>query len=336
MTTPVETTTAFTCPRCLFTAPVDQNLRFCPHCGLPDVLNAAADTAPLDVALDGRTVRVLDRIAFGSISAVYRCRWTESRREVEGVFKIARDPRANAYLANEAAVLRRLFAVDSAGRFSPFLPRPEASAGVGAPSRQANLFRLHEAIRSPADELYTLTQVRQHFTEGLPAPDMAWIWRRLLTVIGFAHSHDVVHTAVLPDHVLIEPREHKLVLVGWSCAIDRTSGNPAPTILTGGYRSWYDADAVARPGPWLDVALAARSMIDLVGGDAQRLQFPPAIDPALQRYFSRCAESSPGTKPESWKLLEDFDKLIEALWGRRRFRVFEMPPKVSSAATDRR
>ena len=41
---------------------------------------------------------------------------------------------------------------------------------------------------------------------------MAWVWRRLLTIVGFAHANHVVHGAVLPPHVVIEPKEHKLLL----------------------------------------------------------------------------------------------------------------------------
>jgi len=64
------------CPRCFFDAPLRPGVRFCPHCGLRDPLDAAADTSPLDVTSGGRTYEVLDRIAVGSLCTVYRCRFS--------------------------------------------------------------------------------------------------------------------------------------------------------------------------------------------------------------------------------------------------------------------
>src|SRR5438477_6385113 len=96
-------TATFTCPRCLFTAPVKSNLRFCPHCGLPDAQTAAADISPLEVTIAGKHYRVLDRIAIGSICSVYRCQWLAiDGRQIERLFKIARDPCTNEYVSNEA------------------------------------------------------------------------------------------------------------------------------------------------------------------------------------------------------------------------------------------
>jgi hypothetical protein len=302
---------------------------------LPDAATAAADTSPLEVTIAGKRYRVLDRLAIGSICSIYRCHWlAPDGRELERLFKIARDPCTNDYVANESAILTRLHQFDAGGRFGPFIPAVVASTPFGSPPpRQANVLRMHDDIRSPADELYTLVEVRREFPDGLPPEHMAWIWRRLLTALGFAHSNGIIHAAVLPEHVLIEPREHKLVLIDWCCAIDLSS-SPATRrlpIITGGHRSWYGLDANDKPGPWLDVTLAAHCMVDLVGGDANYKRFPPVLDAALQRYFQRCLDVSDASNADAWKLLADFDKLIEALWGKRTFRVFEMPPK-----TDRR
>jgi hypothetical protein len=73
----------------------------------------------------------------------------------------------------------------------------------------------------------------------------------------------------------------------------------------------------------LDISMATRCMIDLVGGDAARLEFPRDFPPALTAYFGRCLKG----EPNAWRLLDDFDRLIEALWGPRQFRVLEMPVK---------
>jgi hypothetical protein len=293
---------------------------------LDNVVSAAADNAPIDVRTPKHAYRVLDRVAFGDLANVYRCRFVANGREAEGVMKIARDARVSEPLRSEARVLEQLFALDHDRRFRPFLPCVEDSFAYcqDAPSeaRQANVLRMHASIGS-VDELYTLEEVRRHHPRGIDARDMAWIWRRLLTILGFAHANHVIHGAVLPTHVMIEPREHKLLLVDWCHAV--RAGESLRTIA-GWYRPWYETGVVRKYQPTTplhDISMAARCMIDLVGGDPIRLTYPPDFPPALIAYFGRCFTGT----PDAWRLLHDFDRLIEALWGKRTFRVLELPKK---------
>ena len=339
--------TGFTCSRCQLARPAIADVRFCPRCGLASLPPAAgaADAVPVNVTLARQAYRVFDRIAAGSVSNVYRCRFTAGcgRRPVEGVMKVARDARANAWIANEAAVLRRLHAGAGSGRFAPFLPRLRASFLVddgGDPAeqpRRANVLEHDPAIPTP-DELYTLAEVRAAHATGLEGRDVAWVWRRLLAVLGFAHGHGVAHGAVLPPHVLIEPREHKLVLVDWcsACCADAPpgcGGGAAVPVITGGHHEWFRRQgATRRPADAAtDVAMGARCMVELLGGDPLAGECPPRVEPALARHFQRClgaAESSAReARTYASRLLNEFDRLIEVLWGPRTFRALAMPPK---------
>lgn len=324
---------SFTCPRCFFTAPARADLRFCPRCGLSDAADAAADTSVLEITVGPRKFHVHDRIAIGSICTIYRCRFKADSKPIEGIFKIAREPLTNDLVANEAQILRRLHAADTQNRFGPFLPIVEESFAFGDdpanPKRHANILRMHEEIHSP-DELYTLSEVRAQYPTGLDTRNVAWIWRRLLSIVGFAHSQGVIHGAVLPMHVLIEPAAHKLLLIDWCCAVHESENNEPLTIIAGGYLPWFKRDGATRRPPTnaIDIACAARCMIELLGGDPIRAEFPPTVEAGLQRHFERCLGNT--TSLDSWKLLEDFDRLIEALWGPRRFQVLTMPPKRGS------
>ena len=334
------------CPRCLW-SPLRPGARHCPRCGLADVAVAAADKSAMDVLVDGRTFRVLDRVGVGSVSTVYRCRFAGSAHaaptaplEIEGVVKVARDAKANELLANEVATLAKLRAADPAGRYTPFLPAVEATFGLAPEdppvpgravvSRAATIFRMHPEIRSPADELYSLDEVRLSHPAGLDPRHVAWIWRRVLTVLGFAHQNGVIHGAVLPPHVLVEPREHKLVLVDWTCAVPADGSRPLRVIAGDRFARWYKREPSARPPPWpaVDVALAARSMVELMGGDPVEMTAPPTVDPALVRHYGRCVGTGPGARPDPWRLLDDFDKLIAAMWGKRHFVPLPLPPKL--------
>jgi serine/threonine protein kinase len=332
-----------TCPRCFHVLSISTDVKFCPHCGLADAIDAAQDTGPIDIAAGGKLYRVLDRVGVGSICSLYRCRYTVGGREMHGIFKVARDARANGWLDNEAAALKRLRVADTDERFKPFFPEFVDSvsvAGAGG-ARQANVLRYHDDIRSP-EELYSLEEIRAAYADGavssstrkIDERDIAWIWRRLLSVLGFAHTHGLIHAAVLPMHILIDPREHKLLLIDWCSSVysprnDPRNGHRPLSTINGGHRAWYrrEMQLTNPPSPALDLSFAARCMIDLLGGDPVGETFPPGAEPAIQRHLQRCIGSAADNKPDAWKLLEDFDRLIEALWGPRQFKVLEMPPR---------
>lgn len=317
----------FVCPRCFRTVASRSSGRFCPHCGLEGAREAAGDADPILLNIGAREYLVEDRLAVGSICTIYRCRLPADPQPLRGIFKIARESRVNPLLANEAAILQSLSRADSAGRFAPFLPQVQASAHLddAGGARAGNVLGYHAEVGDPAD-LFSLDDVKNAYSPGLDERNMAWIWRRLLNILGFVHAQGIVHGAVLPMHILVEPRDHKLVLIDWCCAT--AGGHRAMPIIAAGFQAWYKTEAeVARPPiPALDLAFAARSMIDLIGGDGRTGELPQAIDPAIRRHLQRCISPSAQARLEAWRLLEEFDRLLEALWGPRSFTTFRMPP----------
>lgn len=300
----------YTCPQCLQPAPDNDAAQFCPRCGLR-YESASQASEPMELKLSSGKIVVRDRLAFGDICNVYRCTIGGSGRA--GVFKIARTHHTNAHVANEPAVLRRLHAADTSGRFAPFIPAVfdtthYADEGGGS-ARTATVLRYHDDISGP-DALYTLEEVRDAYPAGVDARDMAWMWRRLLTILGFCHQQRYAHGALTPAHVLIEPQGHKLVLIGWCGAVEFGC---MPRLQPGAWRDWSAWDGGA--GTRTDLSGASRSM---------RYLLREPIEPAIDRHLERAAEST----VDAWQLLADFDRVIEALWGPRRFRPFVMPARV--------
>jgi hypothetical protein len=69
-------------------------------------------------------------------------------------------------------------------------------------------------------------------------------------------------------------------------------------------------------------------MIDLLGGDGAAGTMPVTVDPAIQRHLQRCLHSQQHVHaPGAWQLLTDFDRLIDTLWGPRRFQRLVLPPR---------
>ena len=230
-----------------------------------------------------------------------------------GLLKMARDPADNDLMRREATALTRLQdAVDPAllAYFPPLVAtgqRDDARSGI---RRHVNLIGTFSGFRSLAD-------VRAAFPAGVDPRDAAWMWRRLLVAIGAAHRAGVIHGAVLPEHVLIHPAEHGLVLVDWCYSASGPAGRVRAIVRR--YQRWYPPEVLAGDpaGPDLDIWLATRCMAELIGGRA----------PGRMAAFARgCLLASPGRRPQdAWRLLAEFDELLERLYGPRRFRPFAMP-----------
>jgi hypothetical protein len=227
------------------------------------------------------------------------------------VLKLPRRPANNDLMEREARALR-LLADQGDPRYLPYVPRLVDSfrhrdTATGE-RRRVNVVAAAPGLRS-------LAEVRSAYPDGVDPRDAAWMWRRLLVALGFAHRAGVVHGAVLPGHVLIQPAEHGVVLVDW--CYSAAGGELIPAIVPT-YADWYPAEVRDRrePGPGTDIAMASRCMTWLMAGRAPR---------ELRRFAGGCALPSPRRRPDdAWRLLAEFDELLEDLYGPRKFRPFNL------------
>lgn len=242
---------------------------------------------------------------------VYPCRFNEDGRVRLVSLKLVREPRQNGLAQNEMMALRHLQAAPDADKYAPYLPSL-LDAFVyqdGGNEHQASVFE-----RTPG--WYSFEDVRRVYPDGIDPKDMAWMFRRVLVALGFAHRNGVIHGALTPHNVLILPEDHGLMLTGWHYAVS-APGAPLPDPSCG---EWYPDD-VLKGAPLsfgTDIVMAVKCMIFLSGGDAHLLAKP------LQAFFK--GSSLPGKRApqDAWALLKEFDELIGRLWGRRTFRPFLM------------
>lgn len=167
-----------------------------------------------------------------------------------------------------------------ASQYHPFLPEP-VSFTETPDGKRVNLYTY-------VPNLYSLAQIKNIYPMGIDVKDMAWIFRRLLTIVGYIYRCDASHGHINSQHVLIEPDNHGLVLVDWAGTMT--------------------ADKIK-----IDLACAASQMrliTDLTDDSTSPI-----------RAFLRSCDSD----EDPWKILSEFDTLIERLWGPRRFHKFEMP-----------
>lgn len=239
--------------------------------------------------------------------------------EPDRLLKLPRDPADNDLAAREARALRR---IEERGdpRYLPYVPRLVDSFRHRDPATGAE--RLVNVLAT-ASGLHSLDEVRQAYPDGLDGRDAAWMWRRLLVALGLAHRAGVVHGAVLPRHVLIEPDAHGVVLVDWCCSVvGGGRGEDWGTVpaLVPGHEDWYPPEVVAkRPcGPGTDLAMAAHCMSWLMGDRAPR---------ELRAFADGCRLPALRARPhDAWRLLGELDEVLERCYGPRTFRPFTLDP----------
>jgi hypothetical protein len=144
---------------------------------------------------------------------------------------------------------------------------------------------------------------------------LAWVFKRLLAVLGFAHACDLVHGAVLPPHVMIHAENHGVQLLDWIHAVPIGG---TLDFVPAAYRDWYPPEALDREpaGPATDIYLAAKCLIYLAGGDPVAERWPASVPDSMRRFIATCLYPAPRMRPQdAWKLHEEFDELLERLFG---------------------
>jgi hypothetical protein len=203
--------------------------------------------------------------------------------------KIPRNPVDNDLMETEAAALRRLW-TDGDPRFRPYAPRLIETFVHEDDERRRRWVNVLERQRG----MGSLAEVKG----DLAVPDAAWIWRRLLIAIGWAHRAGVIHGAVLPEHVLIHPGRRGLVLVDWCYAGHR------PAAIVRAREDHYPPEVRhdRTAGPATDIYMATVLMTRLMGS---RMPVP------LRRFAAGCTYDAPRMRPQdAWALLGEFDDII--------------------------
>ncbi len=137
----------------------------------------------------------------------------------------------------------------------------------------------------------------------------------MLAALSFAHTCGFVHGAVLPPHVMIHAENHGPQLLDWIHAAP--IGGTLDFVPTA-YRDWYPREALDREpaGPATDIYLAAKCLIYLAGGDPLSECWPASVPEPIRRFVATCLYPAARMRPQdAWKLHEEFDELLERLFG---------------------
>jgi hypothetical protein len=269
------------------------------------------DDPPVTVTGPQRTYTLLGLLAVGDVADVHLARAgcdPGTAAEPFYALKVSRIPGGDAFLDNERRALASLLTAADDTTYRKYLPDLAESfkAFDGFPKR-VHVFRYEPGF-------YTLEQVHEQHP-ALDGRHLAWVFNRLLTVLGFSHGQGIVHGAVLPCHVLIHAANHGLRLVGWGQSVE--TARPVNAISTR-YKDWYPPEVLNKQpaSPATDLFLAARCLIYLAGGDPVRDRMPDAVPAPVQRFVKACLLEGARMRPhDAWELLEEFGELLRRLYG---------------------
>lgn len=239
-----------------------------------------------------------DPLAKGDIADLYRA---ESDKHEPAVFKISRSPKDNDLMDTEAAALKALHRHGPPNdNFLRYIPQLYDS--LKASDRRAN-------IVSAALGYHSLSDIFSQYIEGLDFRHVVWMMNRLLSALGYAHKHGLVHGAVTPDHLLYHGVTHGLVLVDWCYSVE--IGNPIKAIVKN-RKSFYPVEVLKKlpSSPATDIYMAARSM--MFAAD----QIPGEFLGILEW----CTAESPKTRPQdAWELQDLWVKVAEKVYGKPKY-----------------
>jgi serine/threonine protein kinase len=198
-----------------------------------------------------------DKIASGDVADLYQV--TSSRGGA--VLKVAREKRDNDLLENEAVILSHLLPATQ--------PRKGLNIGL---TRLYYSFLIsgHRAniIERADDKCVSLEAVIAAYPQGLDYRDMIWMYKRLITMLGFAHKRGIVHGAVLPPHFLINTENHGGKIVAWSYALNFEALMQAQA-----------AAAAAPPDPTAAPGVDPSTSVDPYPYDPRGGGYPSMMDP---------------------------------------------------------
>jgi hypothetical protein len=333
---------ALKCPQCNAPLPAGRFARsvLCPFCGTTVLLDEEAVpvarfrqafeawNAPEShgftswVSFGGSHWATGEIVARGEVSDVYaarRARWPTER----ALLKVLRDRRYAPAFEHEWEVLTALqdSAAAAGGSFAGRLPQPilhgDMTAGAPAGAR-AMLLSWADGFR------HTFEDVRGAYPHGIEPRASIWIWRRILETLAFLHRSGFVHGAVLPQHLLVEDGEHGVRLVGY-----RAADHPGARLrdVCARFEEIYPRALLGRRKlqPALDLAMSARCLAALLGGDPASGTVPAAVPAPLAEEIGRVASLDGEPASEAWALRERLGELARELFGPPTFCPLRMP-----------
>ncbi len=175
-------------------------------------------------------------------------------------------------------------------------------------------------------DFVSLAEVIDAYPSGLEPAQVAWVARRIIAQALAASMMGVVHGAITPDHVLVNPVSHEPLHIGWAHAIMNPTSERITHVIDR-WREYYPPEVFEKKHPDLrtDLFMAGKTIIKLLGGDVKNTTLPSTVPPEMRRIILQLVEKSPSRRPSDGKVyLDEFTRVVRGIWGRK-YRPLAMP-----------
>lgn len=251
----------------------------------------------------------------GDLSYVYSG-YINNPQRTEVVLKLIKDVQDNDLAQNEIKALNHLFSGNGAQirHLSGLLDQFKSTTG------QIGLI----LTKFDGFDLRTVRENR-YYKNGISDQHVAWMMCRLLSVLGYAHKNGIIHGNIEPSHILIQPADHNLCLIDWSCSVfDPAHTNDVFKV----FNEDFSAPEILEkkmPSPTADLYSVGKCMLYLLGGDIKNNTFPPSVEARIQSYIRQFLLPSPFQRAQdAWKMYSRLEKLRTEIWGEQRFQEFQL------------
>jgi hypothetical protein len=137
----------------------------------------------------------------------------------------------------------------------------------------------------------------------------AWIMGKLLKTIAMAQNEGISMVSVLSDdNILIVPDQHYVIIFDWSKA-----------------KTYQTAEAYRLEERRIEISMAARAVIKVLGGNIESGYFPDDGEKAFEAYAKYLLRLETGVAGSAEKALRQFYDFIDRLW-ERKFHPFTTKP----------
>jgi len=221
------------------------------------------------------------------------------------LIKIASSPSKNPWLDKEAQFYR----------FNQvrFLPSVLDSFLIQNGSKK---FRAIVFSNPGTNSYISISDALDAHSSGIDPRDAAWMSRRIMGQAALASAFGVVHTAINPDHVLLDLTSHDPLHIGWvhSIALGSTL-----RYLISKWKSLYPPEVFAhrKLDEKSDVYMAAMTIWLLFGKDL--------VPNSLDKFLTQCINPSSARRPPAYRALDELTRIIRSEWGRVYRGKFQMP-----------
>lgn len=261
--------------------------------------------------------------AEGDLSIILHGQSKSTSEEV--LLKVATDPVFNSALEQEARIMSKFHNADAGeplGQLASTIPKLLETFTVSdEDNRQYRVL-----VLSKSSGFYSVEDIIRAFPNGLDPRDAAWIARRVLGQPLAATIAGYVHTAIVPDHVLVHPITHEPLHIGWTHALSSAT-SPRLTSIIDRWQNWYPPEVWNKEvlDQRTDVYMAAMTVLYLFGGDTSTRKMPQSVPRDVAQNIERCLRSERDKRPEDGvEVLNNFTESIRKAWGRV-YRKLEMP-----------